>query len=327
MNNNIMEKLSHYRVTLYIIISLVSGLIIGSLTSIFLNYQNSTKTEIHETGYSYISPLLECYSEKSDSPENYKLKQKIKDSIAEHISNKDITEASLYFRDLGNGPWIGINEDEKFTPASLLKVPVMITYYRLAEENPDVLKKEILITSDYEDKATPNIIPEKKAEIGKKYNVQTLIEYMITESDNRATNALISNLPGDSLNKTFTDLGLILPTTKTLDDYMTVKDYSSFFRILYNASYLNKYYSEKSLEILSQSKFTDGLVAGLPFGTKISHKFGERRNGEADQLHDCGIIYKDNKDYLLCVMTRGNNFNNLAKTIKDLSELVYNNVN
>ena len=325
--NNIMEKVSHYRLTIYIIISLVVGLIIGLLSNIFFNYQHSTKTEVHETGYSYISPLLECFSEKSDSPENYKLKQKIKDSIAEHISNKDITEASLYFRDLGNGPWIGINEDEKFTPASLLKVPVMITYYRLAEENPDVLKKEILITSDYEDKATPNIVPEKKAEIGKKYNVQTLIEYMIIESDNRATNALISSLPGDSLNKTFTDLGLILPTTKTLDDYMTVKDYSSFFRILYNASYLNKYYSEKSLEILSQSKFTDGLVAGLPFGTKISHKFGERRNGESDQLHDCGIIYKDNKDYLLCVMTRGKNFDNLAKTIKDLSELVYDNVN
>lgn len=326
MNNHIKEKLSRSYLTVCITVSLVAGLIIGLLISLYFNYHSFTKTEVHETGYPYISPLLECFSEKSDSPENYKLKQKIKDLITSHINSKDITEASLYFRDLANGPWIGINENEKFTPASLLKVPVMITYYRLAEDNPDILKKEILITSDYEDKATPNIAPERKAEIGKKYNTQTLIDYMIIESDNHAANALIVNLPEGSLNKTFTDLGLILPTTKTLDDYMTVKDYSSFFRILYNASYLNKYYSEKSLEILSQSKFTAGLVAGLPLNTKISHKFGERRNGETDQLHDCGIVYKDNKDYLLCIMTRGNNFDNLSKTIKDLSELVYGNV-
>lgn len=325
MNNHIKEKLSRSYLIICIVVSLISGLIIGLLISLLFDYQPSTKTEIHETGYPYISPLLECFSEKSDSPENYKLKQEIKESIASHISNKDITEASLYFRDLANGPWIGINENEKFTPASLLKVPVMITYYRLAEEDPNILKKEILIISDYEDKATPNIAPEIKAEIGKKYNVQTLIDYMIVESDNHATNALIANLPEGSLNETFTDLGLILPTTKTLDDYMTVKDYSSFFRILYNASYLNKYYSEKSLEILSQSKFTAGLVAGLPLNTKVSHKFGERKNGEIDQLHDCGIIY--NKDYLLCIMTRGDNFDNLAKTIEDLSGLVYNNVN
>lgn len=323
LKNRLQNKLLFICIS-FLLIGLMAGLLIESYIA---QQNNSIKTENHEGGYPFINPLLECFSNKSDTPENYKLQKEIEGLISSKIANEKITEASVYFRDLANGPWIGINEYKKFTPASLLKVPIMITYYTLAESNPDILKQEILITKDYDDKNIPNIKPEHKVEIGKKYSVQNLINQMIIESDNLAANALISNLPENQLNKTFTDLGLELPTIEKPDNYMTVKDYASFFRVLYNASYLNKYYSEKSLELLSETKYNQGLVAGLPLGTKISHKFGERKNENIDQLHDCGIIYKNNKDYLLCVMTRGNDFNSLSETIKDLSELVYDNVN
>lgn len=321
------NKLQNKHILIYVII-LIVGLLIGLLTEKYLyNHRETKKTENHEGSNSFINPLLECFSSKSDSPENYKLQTKIEDLITKKIENKNIAEASVYFRDLANGPWIGINENEKFTPASLLKVPVMVTYYTLAETNPEILNQELLIVHDYGDKNIPNIHPKQKIEIGKKYTVQKLIDQMIIESDNVAANALLKNLPEDKLNKTFTDLGLDLPTIEKPDNYMTVKDYASFFRVLYNASYLDKVYSEKALKLLSRATYKEGLVAGLPLNTKISHKFGERKNGDIDQLHDCGIIYKENKDYLLCVMTRGDNFNELTKTIKDISELVYYNVN
>lgn len=327
--NKLTEIIKKNQLIIYIVVSLITGLLIGlSLNSLHhLFITESIKTENHEKGYTFISPLLECFSESSDSPKNYQLQEKIKDTISQDIKKKKITEASVYFRDLANGPWIGIGEDKKFTPASLLKVPIAMTYYKIAEKNPNILNEEILITENYDNQMTQNIKSEKKVEQGKKYKVQELINYMIIESDNRAANALINNLPENSLSKTFNDLGLVLPTIDTPENYMTVKDYSSFFRVLYNASYLNKDYSEKFLTILSQSKYRDGLVAGLPTDIKISHKFGERRNGNIDQLHDCGIIYKENKNYLLCIMTRGNDFNSLSNTIQDLSRLVYENVN
>src|SRR3989344_8914841 len=49
-----------------------------------------------------------------------------------------VDEASVYFRDLQNGPYFGINADINYIPASLLKVPIMITYFRLAEDDPDL---------------------------------------------------------------------------------------------------------------------------------------------------------------------------------------------
>jgi beta-lactamase class A len=49
---------------------------------------------------------------------------------------------SIYYRDFKNGPWILINGEETFTPASLLKVPIMIALYKLAETNPAILTEE-----------------------------------------------------------------------------------------------------------------------------------------------------------------------------------------
>jgi hypothetical protein len=41
------------------------------------------------------------------------------------------------------------------------------------------------------------------------------------------------------------------------------------------------------------------------------------------QLHDCGIVYLPGKPYLLCIMTRGQDFTNLTSTVKEISALVY----
>ena len=320
------KQLAYYQKPLLILIGLSLGLIIG----VTISYKKDLdKAEMHETGYKYISPLIECFSNQSESPSNNKLQGKIHDLINRNLAEKKITDAAIYFSDLANGPWIGVNESRKFTPASLLKVSILITYYKLAETEPDVLQKKVLIDSRYESVTVPNILSTKKIINGQTYTIEELLTYMIAESDNHAANVLLNEIPNELFIKTYNDLGLNFPDTKNPDNYMTVKDYASFFRILYNSSYLNKNYSEKALILLSQSEYKSGLVAGVPDNVEVAHKFGERRDEEKNinQLHDCGIVYKQNKNYLLCIMTRGQNFDDLTKTIKDISELVYQNVN
>ena len=150
---------------------------------------------------------------------------------------------------------------------------------------------------------------------------------MIIYSDNVAYDLLLENIDNRLLVQTFTDLGINISQgfTNPSGNILSVKDYASFFRILYNSSYLNKTMSEKALKLLNQVEFDKALVAGLPSTITISHKFGEREflaTGEK-QLHDCGIIYLPDKPYLLCVMTRGKDISLLANAISQISSLIY----
>jgi beta-lactamase class A len=277
-----------------------------------------------QSEYKYINPLLDCADTEIDSFVYGNIKKKINSLIKNNIANNKVTEVSLYFRDLNNGPWFGYNDEEKFSPASLMKVPLLIAYFKLSETDEDLLNKTIN-SGSAEEGLSQNIRPAKKIEANKDYTILELLNYMIRYSDNVATQILLKNISQSNLESIYKDLSLKMPNWGNMENYMTVKDYSSFFRILYNASYLNREKSELALNILSESIFTEGLRAGVPEDIVIAHKFGERILIDQKQLHDCGVVYQEKGDYLVCIMTRGNNFKEMGQVIGEISEIIYNN--
>lgn len=322
-------KWSKFLLLLILILSSVwLGFKIGSYFVYQKLEQNDSASVRKQGEYKFINPLLECdvqndYLNNAYIPFEKKLKRSISDLNDKKYQNEEI---AVYFRDLNNGPWFGINPSTTFTPASLMKVPLMIAYYKQAESDPAILQNKIVFRSN--DQNFPqNIVTGEELIIGKEYTVEELIDFMIINSDNEAMFNLLDDFDQEKLDKVYLDLGIIVPDLRTPEDFMSVTEYASFFRILYNAAYLNEYYSEKSLNLLSRTKFFDGLVAGVPFGTKVSHKFGERKNNDLEtaskQLHECGIIYFPNHPYLLCVMTRGDDFEKMSSFIADVSRLVY----
>jgi hypothetical protein len=62
----------------------------------------------------------------------------------------------------------------------------------------------------------------------------------------------------------------------------------------------------------------------LPKSLAVAHKFGERElpNG-IKQLHDCGIVYLPKHPYLLCIMTRGTDYDRLSTVISTISKKIY----
>ena len=70
-------------------------------------------------GYKFTNPLLECDLLSEGGFAELKLfKNKIAELIRGKIKNGNATHVSVYFRDLNNGPWFGINEKEPFSPGS-----------------------------------------------------------------------------------------------------------------------------------------------------------------------------------------------------------------
>jgi beta-lactamase class A len=284
--------------------------------------------------YKYISPLLECDIADWESQQKYiPFEKEIKKTIEETIIQKNPNiHLSIYFRNLNNGPWFWINEEEAFAPASLMKLPISMSYMKWSETNPGILSK--MLTIRQENASTQNFIPDVGVDTWSTYSVIDLISRALIYSDNDANRTLVDNIPEDVLMSIFKDLWVpVIDRLKEwIDEYISVKEYASFFRMLYNASYLDRRSSETLLGILSESKFQDGLVKHIPASVVVSHKFGERKFQSPKtwelitELHDCGIVYYEKYPYLLCIMSKGNeriDFKELEWVIQDTSRLIF----
>jgi beta-lactamase class A len=325
------------------VIQIIIGLILWvSGTVVYQNigwldeYNTSNIARETTRTYEFIQPLLECENtgeavNKKYIPFEKKLKEEI---LSYQQKNYSGSHLSFYFRDLQNGPWFSNNYQEEFYPASLLKTPILIGYVKWAEWDPTILKKKIKVDQliDFEQ----NYDPEKYAEIGKEYSVEELLEIMTLYSDNNASTNLLVHLPESITEDVFATLQVPSPKDKTAETYkLNVKEYASFFRILFNASYLSNAGSEAVLWLLSKVKFDRWLTGKLPKDIKVAHKFGERiyieentdgTTKELAQLHDCGIVYYPGNPYLLCIMTRGNTLEELSTMTQDISKMIYDTV-
>lgn len=288
-------------------------------------YAGGPLARIESCPYAFINQSR-CEPETAVKKREYvELRNDLNEMLEEEKKSGRLSEAAVYFRDLQNGPAISINSSDYFIPASLLKLPLLITYLKKAEADPAMLKQKITVESV--DTLEQNITPIEGAKVGKEYTREELLIFLIAHSDNIAWKTLLNDLrkhySEEDFIVTLSDLGIIDPRKREDQKYITVQSYASIFRVLYNSSYLNTEMSNKALEILSQSHFSDGLAVGVPDNIQIAHKYGEQKNGGEQQLHDCGIVYYPPSPYIICVMTRGNNIDDLERVIQTVSTEVY----
>ncbi len=282
--------------------------------------------------YKFIDPIIGLKGRGQESAVEYiALRQSITSFITSEIQNNNLKTASVYVRDITKGVNFQINPDEKYSPASLLKVPVMIAYFKLAEADPSILVKQIVYTGTQDLNLIKDIPSSVQLVKGHSYSVEELIEHMIKYSDNNADNLLVENLSaighGDFVKTIFKDLAI--PDIEIVKDFITMQQYALFFRVLYNSTYLSREGSERALEFLTESDFSKGIDAGVPNNIIIAQKFGEfsleSPSGEVlrRELHNCGIVYYPKHPYLMCVMTKGSDFRSLEDVIQHISSLIF----
>jgi len=316
---------------LFLTTGVIIGIIISSIFWITYDRRSGSPDhkELREQGYQYISPLLECESFSQSGSIQTKTSIKTLNTLIENYQQQGyVKDVSIYYRDLNNGPWFSINDDVNYDPASLLKVPILIAYLKKAEAEPNILSKKISLNLD-EGVISQKFNSAEKIIEGQEYEVEKMLEQLIVDSDNTVLETLAEFIGEDAIKSTEIKMGLIDDEQADIDFTIKVKDYSSVFRRLYNASYLNNEMSEKALKLLSKTKFDQGLKAGIPENVEVAHKFGERtfvdRSNQPlfKELHDCGIIYHQKNPYILCVMTSGEDLLKQASLIKEVSTSVY----
>jgi beta-lactamase class A len=304
--------------------SMEEGIQVNSANSNPLSYNalsNNCKIGTQK-GYKLIKPMLWAKTAK-ESVAFSPLKSQIINLIENDVRQNILSSASVYLYSFADGDWTYINPNESYNPGSLIKVPMLITYLQMAERDPKILNKKILCenfgyipTQTYE---THAINP------GRIYTVRELLHSMIAYSDNNATNLLNQNVDVKLFKKTFTDLNIPDPDIRDMNYQISAKRYSRFLIVLYNASYLSRSASESALQLLSECDFKEGMVKELPSDIAVAHKFGEWGNNKlrVHVLSESGIVYLNDRPYMLTVMTRGSNVKDLGPEISKISKMTY----
>ncbi len=286
-----------------------------------------------DTGqYKFIKPLLNSgYGNEEETLKWFPAERKLKNLVEDVVAERPDIKVGVFFLNLNNSGWFSINAADTFIPASLLKLPMLISYYKLQETEKDLLDQKITYQGKnfnrVKNLGNGTIVP------GQTYTVKELMKEMIINSDNNALQ-LLYKYRQDSLKSIFTDMKISLPATDgeiAEKDFVTTRDIGRFLLVLYNASYLSRENSEEALTILSQAVFKDGIVAGVPSNIVVSHKFGERELIETGrkkkiELHDCGIVYHPNIPYIVCIMTKGGDLNSEKLQIQKISKIIYDGV-
>lgn len=307
---------------------IAGGAVVGVLVVLLINYKPCPD-------YIYLNHGAVCGKGPVINKAGYVVLQNdIEQLIAQQKAAGMVIDASVYFRDLRNGPVFGISGDHHFIPASLLKLPMMLAFFSLREDQPDILNTRL----EYSMNALkgvdipPGITLPPELEIGKKYSVEELIESTIVHSDNFAYFILVAYLqnsvPGgpQKVLRTLQEIGIADPRDIE-EPAMSARSYAAIFRLLYNASYLDPADSEKVLTWLVKAAYNDGLKAGIPQDVSLAHKFGRREVSDGTlELHDCGIVYYPENPYVLCVMTHGKDEEDLKSFIATISKMTYDEV-
>lgn len=291
---------------------MIVGLAVGYLA---FTHQNTV------TGSSPLTALTGV----AELSNNASIKLHLQQLIQSKLSTRDADHVSIYFHDLSSDSSFGIGEDYKFTPASLMKVPVMIAYLKQAKDNPAYLSRKILFNGGIDHTGMQGFKPLQSIQKGQTYTIDELIHYMISFSDNNALDLLLRNIDQDSLFKVLNELHVdYLPTG--YGGLVSLKNYAHLFQALYNGSYLGEEMSAHALHYLAQEEFRQGLSAGVPPGTKVAAKFGEWAIGphsELRTLQEVGIVYFSGHPYLLGVETEGPQIDKLTSVIREISREVY----
>lgn len=290
-----------------------------------------------DSGYEYIAPLLfVAIGEEQSFPRYRPLKDALQNFV-ERVQEEGRAESvSIYFRDLNTSQWVAANIDERYTPASMLKVATLMAVLSAAEEDPALLNRRVRVgTSEDSQPTQAHYPPRNPVKVGSAYSVEELLRRLTKESDNLADRALVGVVGEERVRGVYEELALPLPEVGKEKGY-TVEEYSRLFRTLYNSTSLSRPFSEFALALLSDTNFTEGIVRGVPDGVNVAHKFGvhttisdpgTREERIHHELHDCGIVYAKENPYFICVMTRGANFDALESALKEASKLIFEEVN
>lgn len=215
-------------------------------------------------------------------------------------------------KDLKSGKMTHYNGNASFQSASIVKLHILVEYAYQIEEGSILPEEKIKLKDSYKVGGAGTL---KDKPSGEKYTLETLCVYMITISDNTATDMLIDRLGMKNIEERMKKLGLKNTTLKRTiydfgsinegkDNLTTPLDMCRLLTGIYYERIPSPKGSKMILDILKKQKCNHLIPAKLPPGTTVAHKTGQLEL--LGVLGNVGIIYpaKNANPYILCLLAK-----------------------
>ena len=249
----------------------------------------------------------------------------LKNSIKNLASKYPQLKPHIFIYDYQNSNFVDINANEMSPVASIIKIPILIELFKSIEANQVSLENKLYLTDYFRAEGSGNLQYKQSAY----YDFDYLARIMITESDNSATNMLMSAIGGKvDINRALCLWGLKKSyVTNWLPDLegqyvSTAKEIAIMLYNIDNSSFLSMNSREKIIDYMSNVKNNRLLASALDENSLIIHKTGDI----GKMLGDAGIIYLPNgRRYIIVTLIKRPHNSFAAKEfIIETSKMVYN---
>ena len=225
-----------------------------------------------------------------------------------------------------------VNGDEVFPIGSSIKIPVLLEFFKKAEQNKLDISKPFTYQKNQEVGGTGVLQFLTPGKVN-----MPLIDYatlMINLSDNTATNILIDLVGMEDVNTSLKSLGLkVTKLQRKMIDWdaakagkeniSTPREAIHLLDCIYNKRGVSEYQRENVLNIMKKPKI--GVIRNsVPDEIEIANKPGRIEGASCD----VGIVLLPNQPYAVTVMTKHiplSDFRNLitAEAMRQVTELVH----
>lgn len=227
----------------------------------------------------------------------------LKNELQNLMKSYPTIHPSIYVWEYENGKYVDINAEEQFSAASIIKLPVLVQMFKSIEAGQTTIYDEMILTDYYKAPGSGNLQYMKS---GGKYSLDALAKTMIQDSDNSATNMIMSKIGGmDYINIGLRDWGISKTYVRTwLPDMTgtnktTANDLAKILYNLDNPGFLNINSREYIIDYMSHVKNDKLIAAGLGEGALFAHKTGDI----GSMLGDAGIVYTPNgRKYIIVIL-------------------------
>ena len=255
-------------------------------------------------------------------------------AIAEKYDAKTTGALGLLFTDLKTGETVTVNPDKELPAASTFKVFLLAEFLRQCEEGKYNLMDRHELKAEFVSPGSGvlcDLLPGMNL---------TLLDYarlMMMLSDNTATDYLYSLTGRDNIKNNVIDAfdltktkcdypcKLLIETYfdpahkveagernwRNTDDYRCLTptndstsptDMAKVLKLAYDKALFSPWVSEQMIDIMKRCHTNSRIPKELPRDVEVAHK-----TGTMDKVaNDCGIVYTEKGDYILCLFYNGN---------------------